>query len=137
MATTLKAEVQKIVRPLAMGEVFVGNGGIGRYQHVGGLYSDTAGKWSSGAYKTVQLKRPSIKWDFVDSALSAFDYSGWGGGTASDVLLWGLHGPMRLNTAYFDGHVAAFGFIPYNSNVQGTGTTALNYYVKGPNVNGY
>lgn len=71
MATTLKAEVQKIVRPLAMGEVFVGNSAYIKLGDVK-IRVDMENTHSVGVYNALMLRAVNAKTGTVDTNVVRF-----------------------------------------------------------------
>ena len=71
MATTLKAEVQKIVRPLAMGEVFVGNSAYIKLGDVK-IRVDLYNTFSIDNYDALMLRAVNAKTGDVDTNVVKF-----------------------------------------------------------------
>lgn len=71
MATTLKAEVQKIVRPLAMGEVFVGNSAYIKLGDVK-IRVDLYNAFSRDNYDALMLRAVNAKTGEVDTNVVKF-----------------------------------------------------------------
>lgn len=71
MATTLKAEVQKIVRPLAMGEVYVGNSAYIKLGDVK-IRVDLYNAFSRDNYDALMLRAVNAKTGEVDTNVVKF-----------------------------------------------------------------
>ncbi len=117
----------------AAGKPLSQNGGYGRYQGLGGYWTNAAGPGVYLPQKLGSVRKPSVKFDLIDCTYYGFSKSWWGYGSSYNAIPWNRHGNMQANLSFLDGHVGSFRGQSANALVPNTNYTVWNYHVNQKN----